>query len=86
MFYAVEQVGRHEFTAEFYEIQLQGVFRFCALQWWVDNHSEELLAEEALQGVCVRRKNAGKKHGGCSSRRMNIWLWLSHRSSSNTNW
>ena len=57
MFYAVEQVGRHEFTAEFYEIQLQGVFRFCALQWWLDNHSEELLAEEALQGVCVRRKN-----------------------------
>ena len=40
MFYAVEQVGRHEFTAEFYEIQLQGVFRFCALQWWLDNHMQ----------------------------------------------
>ena len=55
---------------------------------WITTCSEELLAEEALQGVCVRRKNAEKKHGGCSSRRMNIWLWLwlSHRSSSNTNW
>ena len=22
---------------------------FCALQWWLDNHSEELLAEEAAK-------------------------------------
>ena len=39
-----------------------------------------------LQGVCVMRKNAGKKHGGCSSRRMNVWHWHFHRSSSTTNW
>ena len=67
MFYAVEQVGRHEFTAEFYEIQLQGVFRFCALQWWLDNHSEELLAEEALQGVCVRRKMQERSMAGAAA-------------------
>ena len=24
---------------------------FCALQWWLDNHSEELLAKEVARGL-----------------------------------
>ena len=60
--------------------QLSILLKMCmfgSLQWRQNNHREELQGEE----VCVRRKNAGKKHGGCSSSRINIWHWLSHRSS-----